>query len=114
MSVDVLLTSFPEVPTIFWGKATGVWRALVHVDGRDGWVTGRDLEGLGHALWRVLRARRPVAAGPAAPRGRPAPLVARAAPVPTAAAVDPDFRARYRAAPEGPPDSAVRGVRAGR
>ncbi|GAB2840212.1 hypothetical protein GCM10022221_44490 [Actinocorallia aurea] len=63
--IPTLLAAFPEVATIFWGNSTQVWRALVHVNGRDDWVTADTLEHLGHALWGLLRSRRPA---PPAPR----------------------------------------------
>ncbi|WP_123669681.1 hypothetical protein [Actinocorallia herbida] len=71
-----LLASFPEAATLFWGDSTHLWRALVRIDGRDDWVTADTLEHLGHALWTLLRTRRP-SPGPhphARPRRvRPAP-----------------------------------------
>ncbi|GAB2814319.1 hypothetical protein GCM10022221_10200 [Actinocorallia aurea] len=55
LATHVLLRSFPEVLTLWWGESTRVWRALVHVAGHDEWVTGANLEHLGHALWTRLR-----------------------------------------------------------
>ncbi|MDX6742688.1 hypothetical protein [Actinocorallia sp. A-T 12471] len=54
-----LRAAFPEVVTLWWGASTHVWRALVHVDGVDAWVTADTLTRLGHALWTRLRSRPP-------------------------------------------------------
>ncbi|GAB2834400.1 hypothetical protein GCM10022221_36570 [Actinocorallia aurea] len=78
LTAGALLRAFPEAATLWFGQATGVWRALVRVDGRDAWLTADTLEHLGHALWRLRRAQ---GAAPARPSGAgtgayasPAPL----------------------------------------
>ncbi|WP_148086307.1 hypothetical protein [Actinocorallia herbida] len=72
VTVGILRRSYPEVVSIWWGKATCVWRALVHVDGLDTWAIGETLDRLGNALWALLRGRHRLSAPPrSAAGGRP-------------------------------------------
>jgi hypothetical protein len=50
-----LQACFPEAETIWWGEQNQVWWALVNGE----FIEARDLEDLGHQLWRQLRGHQP-------------------------------------------------------